>query len=190
MHGASLSRRQRDHAGGGCALGAGQPAEAGQEGPHLLHRRAAAGSGAGPGGPEGPRLPGLTLTPSLLSPPPGHAGTVCSGQQPRRTNTSEAGGHDGAESESHSGEGQPGRAGRRRHRAEEGAEEVHPKAGGRQGSRPCIPSPPHINPGCLPHPAASCCLTGVLASPGPVVTPAPSFFLCLAWVFPICFSFL
>lgn len=41
-----LSCRQWDHAGGGCALGAGQPAEASQESPHLLHRRAAAG-GAG-----------------------------------------------------------------------------------------------------------------------------------------------
>lgn len=37
--------------------------------------------------------------------PPGHAGTVCSGQQPRCTNSSETRRHDGAESESHSGEG-------------------------------------------------------------------------------------
>ncbi|XP_077045465.1 LIM/homeobox protein Lhx6 isoform X1 [Agelaius phoeniceus] len=66
---------QWDHAGGGCALGAGQPAQASQESPHLLHGRAAAGD----------------------------AGTVCSGQQPRRTNAAEAGGHDGAEPQSHSG---------------------------------------------------------------------------------------
>lgn len=39
--------------------------------------------------------------------PPGHAGTVCSGQQPRCTNASETRRHDGAESESHSGEGRP-----------------------------------------------------------------------------------
>ncbi|XP_040387197.1 LIM/homeobox protein Lhx6 isoform X2 [Cygnus olor] len=63
---ASGGKRQRDHAGGGRALGAGQPAEAGQEGPHLLHRRAAAGSGAGLGV-GGSTVPGRTLTPLLAA---------------------------------------------------------------------------------------------------------------------------
>lgn len=98
--------RQRDHAGGGRALGAGQPAEAGQEGAHLLHRRAAAGSGAGPGA-GGARGARPHPHPSARR-PPGHAGTVCSGQQPRRTNASETRRHDGAESESHSGRGSRG----------------------------------------------------------------------------------
>lgn len=66
-----------------------------------------AGLGWGAGGAVAPQRHPDPLSPL---PAPGHAGTVCSGQQPRRTNASEAGGHDGAESESHSGEGS--RAGR------------------------------------------------------------------------------
>lgn len=70
-----------------------------------------AGLGRGAAGAAAPRPHPHPLSPLPLLSPPGHAGTVRSGQQPRRTNASEAGGYDGAESESHSGEGQRNRAG-------------------------------------------------------------------------------
>ncbi|XP_047556761.1 LIM/homeobox protein Lhx6 isoform X3 [Lutra lutra] len=71
----SVTPRERPHAGGGSALGTGQSAQTGQARADILHRRAVAG----------------------------YAGAVRAGQQPRRTDAAEAGGHDGPQPEGHPG---------------------------------------------------------------------------------------
>ncbi|KAM5327991.1 LIM/homeobox protein Lhx6 isoform 6-T6 [Glossophaga mutica] len=69
------SRRERPHAGGGSALGAGQSAQAGQASADILYSGAVAG----------------------------YAGAVRAGQQPRRADAAETCGHDGPQPEGHPG---------------------------------------------------------------------------------------
>lgn len=129
--------------------------------------------GSGTGGPGGAVPP--QPHPEPLSPlSAGHAGTVCSGQQPRRTNAPEAGGHDGAEPESDSGEGRDGQGGSSS--PEQGGKGA-PEGWHSQGSQPR---------GSSPRP---CSIQQQLPSFTPAAMPAP-LFLCLARGFSVCFSLL